>query len=219
MTVLRTLVYSSDTATNRLAHLWNLWRFLLLQRPRHRQVELGEGVRFHVPVRGGIGRLKVGKHVVFGYPLAHKVGSGAIMVQARTAEASISIGAGTMINNNSALCALEQIEIGENCRIGSGVEIVDSDFHEMSPATRNRSNGIIKPVSIGNNVWIGNRAMILKGARIGDNSVIGAMSLVTGEIPANCVAAGVPARVISELQSQSPTGIRTAERGRASKLV
>jgi maltose O-acetyltransferase len=60
--------------------------------------------------------------------------------------------------------------------------------------------GTIKPVSIGNNVWIGSRVMILKGASIGDNSVIAAMSVVTSAIPANCVAAGVPAKVIRKIE-------------------
>jgi len=78
---------------------------------------------------------------------------------------------------------------------------MDADFHEIDPATRNRSAGVVKPVVIGNDVWIGNRTMILKGAKIGDNSVIGTMSLVTGEIPANCIAAGVPTKVIRPISS------------------
>ena len=76
---------------------------------------------------------------------------------------------------------------------------MDADFHEINPDTRNRSVGLVKPVSVGDNVWIGSRVMILKGASIGDNSIIGAMSLVTSSIPANCVAAGVPAKVIRQL--------------------
>ncbi len=59
---------------------------------------------------------------------------------------------------------------------------------------------MIKPVRIGNNVWIGSRVMVLKGASIGDNSVIAAMSVVTSAIPANCVAAGVPAKVIRKIE-------------------
>lgn len=52
------------------------------------------------------------------------------------------------------------------------------------------------PVTIGNNVWLGSRVMILKGVSIGDNSVIGASSVVTKPIPANCIAAGNPAKII-----------------------
>jgi maltose O-acetyltransferase len=80
------------------------------------------------------------------------------------------------------------------------VAIVDADFHEINPATRDNSAGEVRPVTIGNNVWIGSRVMVLKGASIGDNSVIAAMSVVTSAIPANCVAAGIPAKVIRHLE-------------------
>jgi maltose O-acetyltransferase len=105
-----------------------------------------------------------------------------------------------MVNNNTALCALQSIVIGEDCLIGDMVGIYDADFHEISPATRTRSPGPVKPVTIGNNVWIGSRTVVLKGVTIGDNSVIGAMSLVTKSIPPNCVAAGNPARIIRSIE-------------------
>ena len=122
------------------------------------------------------------------------------MLQARTPEAEIVIGQNTVFNNNTALYAVQSIRIGSRCRIGDFVTIYDTDFHEINPDTRDRSVGPIKPVSIGDNVWIGSRTMVLKGASIGDNSVIGAMSLVVSAIPANCVAAGVPARVIRKIE-------------------
>jgi maltose O-acetyltransferase len=127
------------------------------------------------------------------------VGTGEIMLQARTPEAEIVIGQNTVFNNNTVLCAVQSIRIGNRCLIGDFVAIMDADFHEINPDTRNRSVGLVKPVSVGDNVWIGSRVMILKGASIGDNSIIGAMSLVTSSIPANCVAAGVPAKVIRQL--------------------
>ena len=177
----------------------NRWKFLLFEKPRHRLVELGPGVRFNVPVRGGRGALRVGRGTTFGYGPAHRFGSGEIMVQPREPDAEVIIGCETWFNNNTVLCALKSIRVGDRCRIGDGVSIVDADFHEISPATRNRSVGVIKPVAIGNNVWIGSRAMILKGVTIGDNSVIGAMSLVIKDVPPNCIAAGVPAKVIRSI--------------------
>ena len=77
-------------------------------------------------------------------------------------------------------------------------QITDSDGHSLWPP-ENRSNysgaEFDEPVVIGENVFIGLNVIILKGAEIGDNSVIGAGSIVRGKIPANCMAAGVPAKV------------------------
>ncbi len=61
-------------------------------------------------------------------------------------------------------------------------------------------------MTIGRNVWIGMRAIVLKGATIGDGAVIAAGSVVTGDIPGNVLAGGVPARVIRPLSGESPTG-------------
>jgi maltose O-acetyltransferase len=185
----------------RFRRVWHRRWFLFTERPRHRQIELGRAVTFNVPVRsGGQGTLRVGDHTTFGYPLAFRFGNGEIMLQPRTPDAEIVIGRNTIFNNNTAVCAVKSIRIGNDCRIGDCVAILDADFHEINPATRDRSVGIIKPVSIGNNVWIGSRVMVLKGASIGDNSVIAAMSVVTSAIPPNCIAAGIPAKVIRKIE-------------------
>ena len=104
-----------------------------------------------------------------------------------------------MINNNAAIVANKRITIGSRCRIGDGVAIFDSDFHQIDPSQRNEGDGLVIPVTIGNNVWIGSRAMILKGVEIGENSVIGAMSVVVKSVPPNTVNAGVPCRVIRSI--------------------
>ena len=153
-----------------------------------------------MPVKsGGQGTLRVGNGNKFGFPLAYHFGNGRIQLQPRTPDAEIVIGENNWFSNNLSVYALQSVRIGNNCRVGELVSIMDADFHEINPATRDRSAGVVKPVLIGNNVWIGNRAMILRGAKIGDNFVIGAMSLVTGKIPPNCVAAGVPAKVIRQI--------------------
>jgi len=75
------------------------------------------------------------------------------------------------------------------------VNIFDSDFHGLV----DRRQPVKSAVKIGNNVFIGSRAIILKGVHIGDNSTIAAGAVVTGEVPANVVVAGNPARVIKVL--------------------
>jgi maltose O-acetyltransferase len=200
MNLLRKILNRWERYSGWVRAAWYRQSFLLKERPRHRSIELGRDVAFLVPVRGGgQGTIRVGDKTSFGFPLANRAGSGEIMLQARTPEAEIIIGQDTMFNNNTVLCAVQSIRVGNRCRIGDFVTIVDADFHEINPDTRDRSVGPVKPVSIGNNVWIGSRVMVLKGASIGNNSVIGAMSLVTSSIPANCVAAGVPAKVIRQL--------------------
>lgn len=171
--------------------------FIRFERLRRMDVRAGAGNRAQVPLRGaGRGSLRIGTGNVFGFDGAMKLGSGAILLQPREKNAVIEIGDGNLLSNNVAIVANQRISIGDGCQIGDMVCIYDSDFHEIAPLTRNRSAGVISPVKVGNNVWLGSRVMVLKGVTIGDNSVIGAMSLVTRSIPANCIAAGVPARVI-----------------------
>lgn len=188
-----------DDFSNALRTSWYRLRFLLFQKPRHILVELGDRVKINVPLRGGFGTLKVGTGVTFGYRYSACLGNGEILVQARHPNSEIVIGADTILNNNSIVCATKSIHIGERCLIGDATMIVDSDFHDTDPAVRHSSPGLSEPVKIGNNVWIGSRAMVLKGVTIGDNSVIGAKSLVTKDIPPNCIAAGVPAKVIKTI--------------------
>ncbi len=120
-----------------------------------------------------------------------------------TSKIIIEDGAGL---NGASICARSKtILIGKNTMIGPNVTIVDSDFHRVWPAeNRGFDPGIEEDadVVIGKNVWIGTQAIILKGTRIGDNSVIGAGSVVRGEIPANVLAAGVPVKVIKKLEAR-----------------
>ncbi len=117
--------------------------------------------------------------------------------------ASISIGEGTGINGLSATVRSTAIVIGKNCRIGPNVMITDSDCHAiMPPEARKSSPGFESDaeVNIEENVWVGMNSMILKGVRIGKNSVIGAGSIVTRDIPSDCLAVGAPAKEKKKLK-------------------
>jgi acetyltransferase-like isoleucine patch superfamily enzyme len=110
--------------------------------------------------------------------------------------AHLSIGKGTYLNRNATVVCDERVEIGRNCAVSWDVVIMDTDQHEragMGPVTA--------PVRIEDDVWIGCRAIILKGVTIGRGAVIGAGSIVTRDIPPNALAVGQPARVIRVLPS------------------
>lgn len=95
----------------------------------------------------------------------------------------------------------EKIVIGNDVRIGALVTIMDTDCHSLN--YMDRMNGDkrtkTKPVVIEEGVLIGAQSIVLKGSHIGAHSVIGAGSVVCGEIPANCIAAGNPCKVIRKL--------------------
>ena len=142
----------------------------------------------------------IGRSNSFGFRAAPRLGTGEILLQPRSPDAEILIGDRNMTSNNLSILANRRITIGNDCLIGDLVVISDCDFHEISPANRNRGAGPTAAVSIGNNVWLGSRVMVLKGVIIGDNSVVAAMSVVTKSIPADSLAAGVPARVIRSIE-------------------
>jgi len=107
------------------------------------------------------------------------------------------------------IVARKSVEIGDETMVAPNVVISDSDFHVVWPPERRFDLAPIeeaKPVKIGRRVWIGLNAIILKGVSIGDNSVIGAGSVVTSDIPPNVLAAGVPARVIRRLDDLAEGG-------------
>jgi acetyltransferase-like isoleucine patch superfamily enzyme/coenzyme F420-reducing hydrogenase beta subunit len=98
------------------------------------------------------------------------------------------------INEGVQITCASKITIGEECVIARDVVIRDYDGHTIAIPGYEME----KPINIGNHVWIGNRAMILKGVTIGDGAIIAAGSVVTKDLPSKCIAAGVPAKVIKE---------------------
>lgn len=122
-----------------------------------------------------------------------------IILRTLRSGACIAIGDHTGISGGS-ICAATRIEIGSECLLGANVTISDTDFHPVTPVGRRYNidwkDIAAAPVIIEDNVFIGTGAVILKGVRIGKNSVIGAGAVVTKSIPANSIAAGNPAKVI-----------------------
>jgi acetyltransferase-like isoleucine patch superfamily enzyme len=102
--------------------------------------------------------------------------------------------------SGAVVCAARSIEIGESSILGSGAMIVDTDFHQ--PIGQWEWNDDFAagaaPVKIGRGVFIGARAIVLKGITIGDRAVVGAGAVVTRDVPAGGVVAGNPARLLNE---------------------
>lgn len=110
--------------------------------------------------------------------------------------AKCSFGHHTYLNRSTTIDCTQEVHIGDYCAISDNVQILDSDFH---PITYNgETSTMSKPVHIGNHVWIGRSAIILKGVTIGDGAIVGGGSVVTRDVPPGCLVAGNPARVIKE---------------------
>jgi acetyltransferase-like isoleucine patch superfamily enzyme len=107
--------------------------------------------------------------------------------------AKLNLGSG-YINRYSKIRCYSSITIGDNVAISENFSIWDSDAH----AIEGKEHLMIQPIIIGNNVWIGTNVTVLKGVTIGDGAIIAAGSVVSKDVPANCMAAGVPAKVIKE---------------------
>lgn len=123
--------------------------------------------------------------------------------------AALQIGVNFRMSNSAIYCA-QKITIGDNVMVGGSCKIWDSDFHPIDPVVRlaTPNEGYkTAPIQIGNNVFIGGCSIILKGTTIGDNSVIGAGSVVSGNVPANEIWAGNPARFIKKLISHEQPAI------------
>jgi maltose O-acetyltransferase len=138
------------------------------------------------------GQVKIG---VFPSPLFFSTYT---YLEARNSTAQIRIGDGTWINNGFiAIAEHTSITIGQRVRVGTSVEIFDSDFHGIHVEDRMRSIAEwARPVVIEDDVFLGSNVRVLKGVTIGRGSVIANSSVVTKDIPPGVVAGGNPARVI-----------------------
>jgi maltose O-acetyltransferase len=111
---------------------------------------------------------------------------------------NIVLGDGVYMNANCVVLDCAPVEIGAGTLFGPAVQVYAAT-HPVEPAARASGDEYALPVSIGPNCWIGGAAVILPGVTIGANSVIGAGSVVTRDVPADAVAAGNPCRVLRRL--------------------
>ena len=124
------------------------------------------------------------------------------LIRTYSSSSKVEIGDGVGANSMAIFCRSQTIRIGARTMLGGNCQIMDSDGHPLWPlSSRSDYPGCEHdaPVYIGSDVFIGLNVVVLKGSSIGNGAVIAAGSVVSGEIPSNCVAGGIPAKVIRYL--------------------
>jgi len=169
-----------------LALRWLRWRLFTAAGRRWRTdgpLFLGSGLELQIARRG---RVELGRFVWIGH------GS-----KIRCHQGVVEIGAKTVLGQECTISAYERVRIGEQCVIADRAMFIDFDHGVVEVERPIRLQGIYtRPVEVGSNVWVGYGACILRGVRVGDNSIIGTNCVVTKDVPANAVVAGVPARIV-----------------------
>lgn len=164
---------------------------------------VGKAVEINAPWRLEI----YGENITLGHN-AHIQTSNTVMTRLCTwpnAEGNfgtLSIGDHVLITPGIHIVCSDRVEIGDNVMLASHVYISDSDWHDIYDRTA--APGDHAPVILENNVWVGIGSKILKGVTIGENTIIGAGSVVTKSIGANVIAAGNPAKIIGKLDRKKP---------------
>src|SRR5450755_2548848 len=174
---------------SRISQRPRIWKYRALSSCE--RVSIGGSPRVYQPILlHGLGTITIGHDVEFGWPMSDGFHTGYCHIDASKPESRIEIGDGAMINNNAFFKSEGPgITIGPRALLGSRVCIYDSDFHELDPRRRVGGNPAMAAVELGENVFIGDRVLILKGVRIGADSVVGAGSVVTRSIPTGVIAA------------------------------
>jgi acetyltransferase-like isoleucine patch superfamily enzyme len=115
----------------------------------------------------------------------------------RAHEGEVRIGAKTVLGQECTISAFQHVSIGRECIVADRVMLIDFDHGVVETERPIRMQGIYKrDVRVGHNCWIGYGACILRGVTIGDNAVIGTLTVVTKDVPSNAVVGGAPARIL-----------------------
>ncbi|WP_300457047.1 acyltransferase [Desulfobacula sp.] len=129
----------------------------------------------------------------------------------------IRIGDHVLIAPGVRISAASSISIADSCMLASHVYITDSDWHGIYD--RSLPPEVASPVTLEENVWVGDSAIVCKGVTIGKNSIVGAGSVVTSDIPANVIAAGNPAKIVKQLDPDKPMITRKDRFADADKMT
>ena len=128
----------------------------------------------------------------------------------RCHEGVVEIGAKTVIGQECTISAYRRVRIGEQCVIADRAMFIDFDHGVVEVERPIRLQGIyMRDVAVGSNVWVGYGACVLRGVKVGDNVILGTSTVVTRDIPANAVVAGVPARILR--MRDAPSSMRWGE--------
>lgn len=162
---------------------WHFYGIPIIQKHRRSQITFGTGLQLRSSLRSN--------------PLG---ANHSVILATWTAGACLEVGSDFAMTGG-ALCSAERITIGNNVAVGANTTIVDTDFHPLNPIERLSNPAIAKtaPVTIEDRAFVGMNCLILKGVTIGQDSIVGAGSVVSQDVPPHVIVAGNPARVIRDL--------------------
>ncbi len=146
----------------------------------------------------GQGQIRFDGTVTLGWELSPGFLSGYSYLEARYPGSSIAIGEGTHLNNCVTIVSEGPgVSVGRRCLFGPGVHVYDSDFHPLDAKLREDAAPERARVEIGDEVFLGTRAIVLKGVSLGARSVVGAGAVVASDVPEGVIVAGNPARMVT----------------------
>ena len=182
--------------------LWSFFFRIFIAEPLFKAycVRYGRNLRLgnFIPWVSGSGNIIVGDN-------CNVVGKMDVLFAARFAERpTLEIGSNTGIGHLCMFIIGKRITIGRDCHIAGSTRMFDSSGHPLDPVKRRRgeppADEDVRPITIGDNVWIGASSVIFPGVTIGDNSVVATGSVVTTDVPANSLVAGYPARMVRRFE-------------------
>lgn len=170
---------------------------------RSQCASVGAGLRMEeLPYLSGTGRIALGERVY----LSGYISIGFNNTGGRVPE--LVIGDRTFVGHKTGFNVAESVRVGSHCYIAAGASITDQDGHPVDAAERRAGKPSppegIRPIVIGDDVWIGFHVLILKGVTIGDRAVVAAGSVVTKDVEADTVVAGNPAKLVKRLTPPVP---------------